>query len=96
MNAVLDTATTTAPVVSARRLRKQYKNKLALADTAFEIPAGRIQLGGDRIGRQAAGGRGRPGRDGGDETHHQQGTAGRQGKQGVVELAVHGDLPDRW
>ena len=43
MNAVLDTAaTTTAPVVSARRLRKQYKNKLALADTAFEIPAGRI------------------------------------------------------
>ena len=43
MNAVLDTAATTAaPVVSARRLRKQYKNKLALADTAFEIPAGRI------------------------------------------------------
>ena len=43
MNAVLDTAaTTTAPVVNARRLRKQYKNKLALADTAFEIPAGRI------------------------------------------------------
>ena len=42
MNAVLDTATTTAPVVSTRRLRKQYKNKLALADTAFEIPAGRI------------------------------------------------------
>ena len=42
MNAVLDTATTAAPVVSARRLRKQYKNKLALSDTAFEIPAGRI------------------------------------------------------
>ena len=44
MNAVLDTAATTTavPVVSARRLRKQYKNKLALADTAFEIPAGRI------------------------------------------------------
>ncbi|MFP7721636.1 ABC transporter ATP-binding protein [Lysobacter sp. A3-1-A15] len=43
MNALLDTQTTTAPVVvSARRLRKQYKNKLALDDTAFEIPAGRI------------------------------------------------------
>ncbi len=32
----------TASVVSASRLRKAYKNKLALDDTAFEIPAGRI------------------------------------------------------
>src|SRR3970282_605568 len=32
----------TASVVSARNLRKAYKNKLALADTSFEIPAGRI------------------------------------------------------
>ena len=32
----------TAPVVAARHLRKAYKNKLALDDTAFEIPAGRI------------------------------------------------------
>ncbi|GAA5072741.1 ABC transporter ATP-binding protein [Lysobacter panacisoli] len=29
-------------MVSARHLRKAYKNKLALDDTAFEIPAGRI------------------------------------------------------
>lgn len=29
-------------VVSARGLRKAYKNKLALDDTTFEIPAGRI------------------------------------------------------
>ena len=29
-------------VVSARGLRKAYKNKLALDDTSFEIPAGRI------------------------------------------------------
>ncbi|MGY0798477.1 ABC transporter ATP-binding protein [Lysobacter sp. A286] len=29
-------------VVSARNLRKAYKNKLALDDTTFEIPAGRI------------------------------------------------------
>lgn len=36
------TQTTTGSVVSARGLRKAYKNKLALADTAFEIPAGRI------------------------------------------------------
>ncbi|WP_158986820.1 ABC transporter ATP-binding protein [Lysobacter panacisoli] len=35
-------ASTTTPVVSARHLRKAYKNKLALDDTAFEIPAGRI------------------------------------------------------
>ena len=40
MNAT--TATTTRSVVSARGLRKAYKNKLALNDTAFEIPAGRI------------------------------------------------------
>ena len=32
----------TTPVVSARGLRKAYKNKLALDNTAFEIPAGRI------------------------------------------------------
>ena len=32
----------TASVVSARNLRKAYKNKLALDDTSFEIPAGRI------------------------------------------------------
>lgn len=32
----------TAPVVSARGLRKAYKNKLALDGTTFEIPAGRI------------------------------------------------------
>nr|WP_275672361.1 ABC transporter ATP-binding protein [Thermomonas alba] len=30
------------PVVSARGLRKAYKNTLALDDTRFEIPAGRI------------------------------------------------------
>lgn len=41
MNApVLQTSATS--VVSARHLRKAYKNKLALDDTAFEIPAGRI------------------------------------------------------
>lgn len=34
--------TSTTSVVSARHLRKAYKNKLALDDTAFEIPAGRI------------------------------------------------------
>ncbi|MFT3757176.1 MAG: ABC transporter ATP-binding protein [Pseudoxanthomonas sp.] len=32
----------TAPVVSARGLRKAYKNKLALGGADFEIPAGRI------------------------------------------------------
>jgi len=32
----------TEPVVRARHLRKAYKNKLALDDTTFEIPAGRI------------------------------------------------------
>ena len=32
----------TADVVTARNLRKAYKNKLALDDTTFEIPAGRI------------------------------------------------------
>ncbi|MGO4220467.1 ABC transporter ATP-binding protein [Lysobacter sp. TAF61] len=35
-------ATTSASVVSAHGLRKAYKNKMALDDTAFEIPAGRI------------------------------------------------------
>ena len=34
--------TQTRNVVSARHLRKAYKNKVALDDTAFEIPAGRI------------------------------------------------------
>ena len=32
----------TTPVVSARGLRKAYKNKLALDNTAFDIPSGRI------------------------------------------------------
>jgi ABC-2 type transport system ATP-binding protein len=32
----------TTPVIEARGLRKAYKNKLALDNTAFEIPAGRI------------------------------------------------------
>jgi len=36
------TATDTRSVVSARNLRKAYKNKVALDGTAFEIPAGRI------------------------------------------------------
>ncbi|HVR82465.1 MAG TPA: ABC transporter ATP-binding protein [Luteimonas sp.] len=40
MNAATDM--TTAPAVSARHLRKAYKNKVALDDTAFDIPAGRI------------------------------------------------------
>ena len=40
MNAT--TATNATSVVSARNLRKAYKNKLALDDTAFDIPAGRI------------------------------------------------------
>ncbi len=34
--------TMNAPVITARGLRKGYKNKLALDNTAFEIPAGRI------------------------------------------------------
>ncbi len=33
---------TTVPVIRARGLRKAYKNKLALDNTEFEIPAGRI------------------------------------------------------
>ena len=41
MNATTTQAAATS-VVSARNLRKAYKNKLALDDTAFEIPAGRI------------------------------------------------------
>jgi len=32
----------TTPVVTARGLRKAYRNKLALDDTTFQIPAGRI------------------------------------------------------
>ena len=40
MNAATQTATQN--VVSARGLRKAYKNKVALDNTAFEIPAGRI------------------------------------------------------
>ena len=42
MNASASIVSAAAPVVSARGLRKAYKNKLALDDTAFEIPAGRI------------------------------------------------------
>ena len=38
MNVSVDTQT----VVAARNLRKAYKNKLALADAAFDIPQGRI------------------------------------------------------
>lgn len=41
MNAA-ELQTSTTSVVSARHLRKAYKNKVALDDTAFEIPAGRI------------------------------------------------------
>ncbi|MET3929913.1 ABC-2 type transport system ATP-binding protein [Lysobacter sp. OAE881] len=42
MNASASLVSAATPVVSARGLRKAYKNKLALDDTAFEIPAGRI------------------------------------------------------
>jgi ABC-2 type transport system ATP-binding protein len=44
MNAAAFTRTTgdIAPVVTARGLRKAYKNKLALDNTEFDIPAGRI------------------------------------------------------
>ena len=42
MNASASLVSAAAPVVNARGLRKAYKNKLALDDTAFEIPAGRI------------------------------------------------------
>lgn len=42
MNASASLVSAAAPVVSARGLRKAYKNKLALDETAFEIPAGRI------------------------------------------------------
>ena len=42
MNASASIVSAAAPVVSARGLRKAYKNKLALDDAAFEIPAGRI------------------------------------------------------
>ena len=38
----MSTVDTSLPVIRARGLRKAYKNKLALDDTAFEIPAGRI------------------------------------------------------
>ncbi|GAB2616419.1 ABC transporter ATP-binding protein [Novilysobacter erysipheiresistens] len=38
----LGNARATGTVVSASHLRKAYKNKVALDDTAFEIPAGRI------------------------------------------------------
>ena len=41
MSAAIDTRATQA-VVSARGLRKAYKNKVALDDTAFDIPSGRI------------------------------------------------------
>ncbi len=45
MNAAVansSTQTLSTPVVRARNLRKAYKDKLALDDTTFEIPAGRI------------------------------------------------------
>ena len=42
MGAEVNTTMTTASVVSARGLRKAYKNKLALDGTHFDIPAGRI------------------------------------------------------
>jgi ABC-2 type transport system ATP-binding protein len=44
MNAAAFTRTTSdiAPVVTARGLRKAYKNKVALDDTTFDIPTGRI------------------------------------------------------
>jgi ABC-2 type transport system ATP-binding protein len=38
----MSTVDTTAPVIRARGLRKAYKNKLALDNTEFEIPSGRI------------------------------------------------------
>lgn len=40
MNVAIDT--TTRPVVSARNLRKAYKDTLALDNTTFDIPSGRI------------------------------------------------------
>ena len=42
MNAMHDPSIGTANVVSARGLRKGYKNKLALDGTDFDIPVGRI------------------------------------------------------
>ncbi len=42
MGAKVNTTMTTTPVVSARGLRKAYKNKLALDGTSFDIPSGRI------------------------------------------------------
>jgi ABC-2 type transport system ATP-binding protein len=42
MNADTFDVTAGVPVVSARHLRKAYKNKVALDDAAFDIPAGRI------------------------------------------------------
>ena len=42
MNAVANTVSGTAPVVTARHLRKAYKNKVALDGADFQIPAGRI------------------------------------------------------
>ncbi|MDR0182282.1 ABC transporter ATP-binding protein [Lysobacter arvi] len=42
MNAPASIVSATTSVVSARGLRKAYKNKVALDDTAFEIPSGRI------------------------------------------------------
>ena len=40
--ALYATPATTAAVVTARNLRKAYKNKLALDGTSFDIPVGRI------------------------------------------------------
>jgi ABC-2 type transport system ATP-binding protein len=37
-----DVAQPGTPVISARNLRKAYKNKLALADTTFGVRSGRI------------------------------------------------------
>ena len=42
MNAEILRTASTAPVIDARGLRKAYKNKLALDNTTFAIPAGRI------------------------------------------------------
>ncbi|WMJ69740.1 ABC transporter ATP-binding protein [Stenotrophomonas sp. 24(2023)] len=42
MSASLTTALPDGPVITARNLRKAYKNTLALDNASFEIPAGRI------------------------------------------------------
>ncbi len=57
MGAEVNTTMTTASVVSARGLRKAYKNKLALDGTHFDIPAGRIigLIGPNGAGKTTAG-----------------------------------------